>query len=272
MDETEKTPLFSLTTEDGSIVIEKKSATACWGEVLQRAKAIREQKGEVAKKTAISGPEFFGYSLHSVRLMIEQLPNAEKCEEYVTLEKTLKDAVARQEKEKEAKAMAAEANATAEADGEEEKSAEKTAVANDENENALLISPNRITASTSPSRAFDSMKTTPLKQQSPSLSNSKKRPSPTHLSSSQKKTKNASPAAKTTAAATANEEDDDTQGEKRNETKKKTVSLSATPTTSAKKKKSNISPPKSVGKKLLSAAKKMFAGSSTPKEKNKNKA
>lgn len=231
MDESEKTPLFSLTTEDGSIVIEKKSATACWGEVLQRAKTIREQKGEAAKKTAISGPEFFGYSLHTVRLMIEQLPNAEKCDEYVALEKTLRDAVARQQKEKEAAASEAVENApTTKEEGEEKEEA-----ANDENADASIsgtISPARITTPISPSRAFDSLKTTPLKQQSPSLSNAKKRPSPTQISkggsgkgsSSQKKTKKtakASPA----AAGDENEgeeNDDITQSDrKRNDGKER---------------------------------------------------
>ena len=245
MDDTEKTPLFSLTTEDGSIVIEKKSATACWGEVLQRAKTIREQKGEVAKKTAISGPEFFGYSLHSVRLMIEQLPNAEKCEEYVTLEKTLRDAVARQEKEKQAK------------EGEKDEDGKEKVENGDNNnnnnnnngsndENALVISPSRITIPTSPSRAFDSLKTTPLKQQSPSLSNSKKRPSPTNASSQKKKTKTTpSPAKDADASSPAKTPSTETPSRKSNKKK-----------TNTNDKKSPAT--KSVGKKLLSAAKKMF--------------
>ena len=86
---TDGTPLFSLTSEDGSIVIEKKSATACWADVLSRAKTIRESAGEQAKKTAISGPEFFGYSAITVRLMIESLPDAEKCAKYINLKKTV---------------------------------------------------------------------------------------------------------------------------------------------------------------------------------------
>ena len=231
MDESEKTPLFSLTTEDGSIVIEKKSATACWGEVLQRAKTIREQKGEAAKKTAISGPEFFGYSLHTVRLMIEQLPNAEKCDEYVALEKTLRDAVARQQKEKEAAASEAVENApTTKEEGEEKEEA-----ANDENADASIsgtISPARITTPISPSRAFDSLKTTPLKQQSPSLSNAKKRPSPTQISkggsgkgsSSQKKTKKTAKASPLAAGDEneGEENDDVTQSDrKRNDGKER---------------------------------------------------
>ena len=77
-------PLFTLTPEIGSEPIVAKSATAAWAEVLKRAKAAREARGEVAKKTAISGPEFFGYSLPTVRLMIEDLPCAKECKEYVT--------------------------------------------------------------------------------------------------------------------------------------------------------------------------------------------
>lgn len=77
-------PLFTLTPEIGSEPIVAKSATAVWAEVLKRAKAAREARGEVAKKTAISGPEFFGYSLPTVRLMIEDLPGAKQCKDYVT--------------------------------------------------------------------------------------------------------------------------------------------------------------------------------------------
>ena len=62
-----------------------KSATAAWAEVLKRVTAAREALGETAKKTAISGPEFFGYSLPHVRLLIEELPGASECAEYMPL-------------------------------------------------------------------------------------------------------------------------------------------------------------------------------------------
>ena len=77
--------------------------------------------------------------------MIEQLPNAEKCDEYVALEKTLRDAVARQQKEKEAAASEAVENATTT----KEEGEEKEEAANDEkNADASIstgISPARIT-------------------------------------------------------------------------------------------------------------------------------
>jgi len=76
-------PMFVLTPEEGCEKIEAKSATAAWADVLKRAKAAREARGEVAKKTAISGPEFFGYSLPNLRLMIESLPGADACKDYV---------------------------------------------------------------------------------------------------------------------------------------------------------------------------------------------
>ena len=83
-------PQFTLTAEEGCEPIVAKSATAAWAEVLKRVKAVREANGEVAKKTAISGPEFFGYSLPNIRLLIESLPGAEACSKklaYIPLEK-----------------------------------------------------------------------------------------------------------------------------------------------------------------------------------------
>ena len=218
MDESEKTPLFSLTTEDGSIVIEE--IRDC---VLGRSFATRENHPRTKRRGSEENrhlrTEFFGYSLHTVRLMIEQLPNAEKCDEYVALEKTLRDAVARQQKEKEAAASEAVENATTT----KEEGEEKEEAANDENADASIstgISPARITTPISPSRAFDSLKTTPLKQQSPSLSNAKKRPSPTQISkgevgggkgsSSQKKTKKTAKASPLAWDENEGEENDDT--------------------------------------------------------------
>ena len=177
--------------------------------------------------------------------MIEQLPNAEKCDEYVALEKTLRDAVARQQKEKEAAASEAVENATTtKEEGEEKEEAD-----NDENADASIsgtISPARITTPISPSRAFDSLKTTPLKQQSPSLSNAKKRPSPTQISkggsgkgsSSQKKTKK-------TAKASPLAAGDENEGEENDDTTK-----------SDRKRNNSKESGGGVGAKLLSAIKK----------------
>jgi len=61
-------PVFRLSADEGA-----------WAEVLRRVTAAREAKGEEVKKTAISGPEFFGYSLPHVRLLIEELPGAAPC-------------------------------------------------------------------------------------------------------------------------------------------------------------------------------------------------
>ena len=56
-------PLFRLTADEGlHEPIVAKSATAAWAEVLRRVTTVRRANGEEAKKTAISGPEFFGYS------------------------------------------------------------------------------------------------------------------------------------------------------------------------------------------------------------------
>ena len=59
----------------------------------------------MAKKPAISGPEFFGYSLPNIRLMIESLPNADNCKEYVTYaDSCAKQEEVRKKREEEKKA------------------------------------------------------------------------------------------------------------------------------------------------------------------------
>ena len=79
-------PLFRLTADEGlDEPIVAKSATAAWAEVLRRVTAVRMANGEEAKKTAISGPEFFGYSLPHIRLLIEELPGVNDCTEYKPL-------------------------------------------------------------------------------------------------------------------------------------------------------------------------------------------
>lgn len=92
-------PQFTLTAEEGCEPIVAKSATAAWAEVLKRAKAAREARGEVPKKTAISGPEFFGYSLPHVRLMIESLPRVSECKGYVMYADSCAKTVERKKKE-----------------------------------------------------------------------------------------------------------------------------------------------------------------------------
>jgi chromodomain-helicase-DNA-binding protein 6 len=66
---------------DGGPIVAK-SATAAWAEVLRRVTAARAALGEEPKKTAISGPEFFGYSLPHIRLLVEELPGVAECVEY----------------------------------------------------------------------------------------------------------------------------------------------------------------------------------------------
>ena len=79
-------PLFRLTADEGlDEPIVAKSATAAWAEVLRRVTTVRMANGEEAKKTAISGPEFFGYSLPHIRLLIEELPGVNDCTEYKPL-------------------------------------------------------------------------------------------------------------------------------------------------------------------------------------------
>ena len=53
--------------------------------MLRRVTAARAANGEEAKKTAISGPEFFGYSLPHIRLLVEELPGVSACADYQRL-------------------------------------------------------------------------------------------------------------------------------------------------------------------------------------------
>ena len=79
----ESGPEFKLTADHGlDEPIVAKSATAAWAEVLRRVTAARAALGEEPKKTAISGPEFFGYSLPHIRLLVEELPGVARCGEY----------------------------------------------------------------------------------------------------------------------------------------------------------------------------------------------
>lgn len=79
-------PAFRLTADEGmDEPIVAKSATAAWAEVLRRVTAARAANGEEAKKTAISGPEFFGYSLPHIRLLVEELPGVSACADYQRL-------------------------------------------------------------------------------------------------------------------------------------------------------------------------------------------
>ena len=82
--EGEDGPMFRLSADEGldGGPIVAKSATAAWAEVLRRVTAARAALGEEPKKTAISGPEFFGYSLPHIRLLVEELPGVAECVEY----------------------------------------------------------------------------------------------------------------------------------------------------------------------------------------------
>ncbi|RHZ88015.1 hypothetical protein Glove_26g108 [Diversispora epigaea] len=54
------------------------SATGAWTPVIKQANSIRNRK----HSNAASGPDYFGLSQPTIRKMIQELPNAEKCKNY----------------------------------------------------------------------------------------------------------------------------------------------------------------------------------------------
>ncbi|CAG8667495.1 7682_t:CDS:2 [Acaulospora colombiana] len=55
------------------------SATGAWTPVIKQANSIRNRK----HSNAASGPDYFGLSQPTIRKMIQELPNSEKCENYI---------------------------------------------------------------------------------------------------------------------------------------------------------------------------------------------
>ncbi|KAI8970334.1 F/Y rich C-terminus-domain-containing protein [Mycotypha africana] len=77
-DENNK-PLFCLEAEDApEIVIRKPTPTAAWSEVLRRSNILRKKEF----KNTVSGPEYYGFSLPTVKKLIQDLPRANECVGY----------------------------------------------------------------------------------------------------------------------------------------------------------------------------------------------
>ncbi|CAG8488301.1 9349_t:CDS:2 [Acaulospora morrowiae] len=55
------------------------SATGAWTPVIKQANSIRNRK----HSNAASGPDYFGLSQPTIRKMIQELPNSEKCKNYI---------------------------------------------------------------------------------------------------------------------------------------------------------------------------------------------
>ena len=67
-------PVFRVTAQAGRAApVEAKSATGAWKQILTEVMAAR---GPAASKTAISGPEFYGFTIPLVKALIQRLPGA----------------------------------------------------------------------------------------------------------------------------------------------------------------------------------------------------
>ena len=79
-------PKFVVTPGDDSInPISAKSATKAWSIVLDRINSKRRSMSESTTGTAISGPEFFGYTNPSIAEALECLPGMDQCRTYIKL-------------------------------------------------------------------------------------------------------------------------------------------------------------------------------------------
>ncbi|KAJ3118930.1 transforming growth factor beta regulator 1 [Nowakowskiella sp. JEL0407] len=70
-------PIFEITTETGS-KINASTASTAWAQVIKVANSIRS----IPLGNA-SGPELYGFTTPTIAMLIQELPNAEKCVEFV---------------------------------------------------------------------------------------------------------------------------------------------------------------------------------------------
>ncbi|CAG8734548.1 20465_t:CDS:2 [Cetraspora pellucida] len=80
IEDGEDGPRFIVEAEDRpNQPITATSATGAWTPVIKQANIIRERK----HSNAASGPDYFGLSQPTIRKMIQELPNAEHCKNYI---------------------------------------------------------------------------------------------------------------------------------------------------------------------------------------------
>lgn len=73
-------PLFEvLAEEDSSFAIVERSASTAWAKVVKAANEARQEE----RNCTVSGPEYFGYGHPTCVRLIQELPNVEKCANYV---------------------------------------------------------------------------------------------------------------------------------------------------------------------------------------------
>eukprot|EP01116_Phalansterium_solitarium_P021670 TRINITY_DN682_c0_g2_i1.p1 TRINITY_DN682_c0_g2~~TRINITY_DN682_c0_g2_i1.p1 ORF type:complete len:2198 (-),score=956.94 TRINITY_DN682_c0_g2_i1:231-6824(-) len=75
-----KEPIFRITPEDDpSQAVEARAASGAWKTVLSRVSMVR---GDAVPKTAISGPEHYGFAQPAIAKLIQELPGADRCRNY----------------------------------------------------------------------------------------------------------------------------------------------------------------------------------------------
>lgn len=73
-------PRFHVTPEDApDKAVTATTATGAWTAVIRVANALRKRE----HSNSASGPDYFGFSHPTVAKLIQDLPNVDKCENYV---------------------------------------------------------------------------------------------------------------------------------------------------------------------------------------------
>lgn len=80
-------PSFVVTpSDDTNSHFAANTPTGAWSQVIKKIQ-VAAPRGEKRQNTTVSGPEFFGLSNPRVKLLIEMLPNIDKCANYKTFKK-----------------------------------------------------------------------------------------------------------------------------------------------------------------------------------------
>ncbi len=82
-------PVFRVTPEDDpENPISASSATAAWKTIIEKVNALKTDQSGKRMFSAVSGPEYFGFSNPTISKLIQELPNVDKCTSYIKKEFT----------------------------------------------------------------------------------------------------------------------------------------------------------------------------------------
>jgi len=79
----ETAPIFSVTAGEGGPVITAATPSAAWTKVVEVVNSLKLERTGKRLFTTVSGPEMFGFSHPTIAKLIQELPGAELCRNYV---------------------------------------------------------------------------------------------------------------------------------------------------------------------------------------------